>query len=195
MKRIVTVILATILMVAMCACSLTRKDNQLNQLDLAALQARTSDFQKEIIADGHVTQDEYEKAIFAQWQCVKEAGFSPAQPEWVQDIFGFSNEMTADTDAQLAELSAKYDEAYDRCYKEYALEVSRVWVAQSLLSPAEREAVKPEVIACLRNVGISVSENAEEDQIYAAMTRETRQQWMTCYEQYTGFFTTLPADG
>ncbi|MDR2566572.1 MAG: hypothetical protein LBC97_11080 [Bifidobacteriaceae bacterium] len=192
--RVNGLVLAAVLAVAAGACS-NGGAEPVQGLDFEALRGETTDFQREILADGKVGPDEYERAVFAQWECVKGAGFSPDQPEWSKGQFGFGNEMTAADDAQMDELLAKYDAEYERCDHEFASEVGLVWVAQLAMSPAERDRARADVIACLQSAGIEVPAKADDDQIFAAMTSETVDQWGDCVDQFPGYFTVMPPDG
>jgi hypothetical protein len=184
---------AITLVAATAACSQGNGD-PVDELDFDQLRADTTDFQREILSDGEVGTDEYERAVLARWECVKESGFSPDQPEWSHGEFGFGNEMVADTDEQMDALLAKYDAEHERCDQEFTSEITLVWVAQMTMSPAERDATRSDVISCLRSVGIEVPDKADDDQIYAAMTPETLDQWKDCSEQFPGFFTVMPAN-
>jgi hypothetical protein len=190
LKRSSAVALAAALLLGGCSSA---EEQEIAPLDVDALARNTSAFQSELLQDGVVDADEYERAVFAAHSCVTDEGFSPDSPAWSRGQLVFSVEMQAKTDAELTEMNRRYDTAYEDCMSEYATDVASVWTNQMLLSDEERDAVRPDVTDCLQAAGLDVDDNAPDAEIYAAMTLDTIDDWQTCAERYPEFFLVPPS--
>ncbi len=146
-----------------------------------------------MLSDGKVDADEYERAVYAARDCVVKQGFAPETPKWQRGELLFGVSMTAPTDADLVALNAKYDAALHECMAEYAGDVAKVWVNQMLLTKDARDAMRPDVIACLVAAGIHLDKDAKDDAIFAALTPDTSYKWTGCADQFPAYFTTAPS--
>jgi hypothetical protein len=134
------------------ACVAQSPADDHDTLDLEALLESTTDFQREIIGDGVVTAPEFERALLARRECVADAGAEPG------DIYTGSNgELTFDYDitAEDEEEALTIQQSADECLPEYFTDVGAVWAYQRLLSPAERDAMRPDALACLESAGLT----------------------------------------
>jgi hypothetical protein len=95
--------------------------------DIAGLLAKTSAFQRPLIEDGKVTPSEYEKALLAEWNCVRVAGASPGKIHDTGDNEqGFDYEILTPTKKEGDEIQKRAD----RCLPQYFSEVGAIWAFQ-----------------------------------------------------------------
>jgi len=140
--------------VVLSGCS--NANDEVPELDVAAILSDTSEFQAPLLEDGVVTPAEYEQALLAQRECVTKAGATPG------DLYSIgNNETTFDWDITASSETEmnKIAESADACGLDYASDVRKVWAHQQLLSDADREELLPAVTACLQDAGVSVSES------------------------------------
>ncbi len=155
-------------------------------IDVKQLAASTSQFQKEILTDGVVTPAEYESALLAHRQCVTEAGADAGQLyEIGNNELTFDYEVVADSDEAVNEINTLADE----CMNLYRRDVGAVWAQQQLLTPQEREDLRPKVIRCLQAAGFDVAADADFDEIIAAIYQDGGiEASQECFQKYPGFF-------
>lgn len=164
-------------------------------LDLPAIMKSSTDYQRAILDDGLVTDAEYEQALLARRDCVQNAGAVPG------DIYTkgnneltFDYEITAPTPARLEEVQREAD----ACMHEYFTEIGQVWAYQQLLSPAEREQMRPDVIACLSEAGhTSLGPDADIEAILELLLDddEISGSEYDCVARFRGFFSTWDSSG
>jgi hypothetical protein len=187
----VAILIATLLLGG---CSSDGEDPEVEPLDVNALAQNTTAFQSDILADGEVAPDEYERAVLAAHTCVKDQGFSPEAPTWTRGELMFSVEMTAESDEALTEMNNRYDAAYEACMSENVNDVGRVWTNQLLLSNEERDAMRPDVINCLQAADLDVTDDASDSDIFDTLTLDTADAWEDCTKRYPEFFM-VPSTG
>jgi hypothetical protein len=171
-------------------CAAQGADGAHDKLNLDALLEETTDFQREIVEDGVVTAAEFERALLARRECVADAGATPG------DIYAGSNgELTFDYDitAESEEEARIVQRDADACLQDYFADVGTVWAYQRLLSPAEREAMRPRAVACLDAAGLTeLPEEATLAEMAAAIQAdgEISQAERDCLVEYGSLFAT-----
>ena len=118
----------------------------------------SGDFQQQILADGKVTFDEYERAVLAMVACAKEAGFAP-QEEPKPDRRGvyylsFAQDLAGADEARREEAS----NAIRQCYRTYFTTVQDAFRRQVAPSESELQRARNDLGACLRDNGIAAPE-------------------------------------
>ncbi|MDR0504981.1 MAG: hypothetical protein LBG70_04140 [Bifidobacteriaceae bacterium] len=169
--------------------------NRPKSVNIDSIKATTSAFQAAILADGVVTNAEYESAVMANWQCVKDAGFEPDEPQWNGNNFEFGITVISQNEEAAEVNSTKQLAVWERCNTEYTNDVGDVWASQAVLSDSERDKMRPDVVACLRNHGLELPEDSDYAEIGAALAtldQSGQTAAMECMQQYEEFFRTLP---
>jgi hypothetical protein len=163
------------------------------ELDVESIASETTEFQREMLEDGVVTQAEYERALLAQRDCVIAAGAEPGELyEIGNNQFTFDYDISAATNDELDKIQVKAD----ACTPKFFSDVGKVWAYQQLLTPAEREAQRPLVIACLVSVGIEVDEDADLTEIARSVIATGEPDRVApCVEEYPGYFAVPPSSG
>lgn len=96
--------------------------------DLRALQRSTTPYQLAILADGVVTDAEYERAFTARRDCVVEAGATPSETYDVGNReLTFDYDITASTTGERARREA----LADACIPRFYAEVGALWIQQN----------------------------------------------------------------
>ncbi|MFD4960397.1 hypothetical protein [Microbacterium sp. NPDC058389] len=186
--------LSAILALSLAGCAETAPDPAPQELDLEAVLAATSDYQKPLIADGVVTSAEYEKALLARRDCVEAAGAVPGEIYEIGNnelTFDYEYSYSSDEDKQNTQVLA------DACIGEYFREVGAVWAYQQLLTPAERDKEQPTVLACMDGAGhADLSEDATAaDMVEAIIGDDTvSDAEQQCLDEHPGFFATWTND-
>jgi hypothetical protein len=166
--------------------------DEATQIDFDALLQGTSAYQREILQDRVVDADEYEKAVLATWDCLQAEGFEPDEPRWTHGQLIFDTALEAPDEAALEEMNERLDLAYTTCEAEYVDSVAQAWAFQLVLSPDEREKVRPNVIECLGRAGISVPSDASDEELFEKLVPDNTDQWSDCAEEYPGYFSYIP---
>lgn len=109
-----------------------------------------SDFQKELLADGIVTDAEYRRAVEAARECVEKDGWETSEVRAGRHDYdlGFGVRFTGDHDPTAA------DASMDRCHEEYQATVYWVYAQSKVVPLEEREALAEELRQCLLAVGV-----------------------------------------
>lgn len=172
------------------ACGNSSSDESTFSVD--ALAQNTSDYQKKILQDGTVSAAEYEQAIMASWQCVKDTGAvaDPVTPHGNREL-GFGYLIEAATDEQMAQM----EQAAEECHTTYASDVSAVWANQNVLSAEDRDKKRPEVVECLRSHDVEVADDATSEQLATELWRlQPDHPALICATDHADFFA-IPLDG
>lgn len=103
-----------------------------------------SEFQQEILADGTVTPEEYERAVFAALQCLDDAGILHSQP--VLDASGVRAPKWRFT---IGPYPPGAQGIADECQSYYLTAITGVWSAQEAPTEAELQG-RPRVRAPMR---------------------------------------------
>lgn len=111
------------------------------------LYPQATEFQQEILADGAVTFDEYERATLAAADCFTGAGIEFTGPELQPD--GFTLNFAFSTEGFS-------ERAMDSCSEEWVGAVSRVWTEQHVPSESERPQVTRQFAECLEAAGVDL---------------------------------------
>ncbi|RZI95947.1 MAG: hypothetical protein EOO67_01500 [Microbacterium sp.] len=162
------------------------------ELDVAALAATSSAFQAAILEDGVVTPGEYESAVLAERACVIAAGGSAGEiTETGNNELGFTYTVEAETEQARAAAEIETE----ACLDEHMSEVGTVWAYQQLLSPEQLDEMRPRVAACLRGVGIGVSDAFTQGQLRKLLAADPAalEGIKPCVAEFPGFFAVNPA--
>ncbi|CAN7150226.1 hypothetical protein LJR042_000045 [Microbacterium maritypicum] len=190
LKTTIITLLALTVLVSGCSAVSEGGDDNPEPLNLTRLLDDTTDFQREIIEDGEVTSAELERALLARRDCVIAAGAVPGEIyESESNEPSFDFEVFAANEEELIKIQ---DEA-DSCLRDYYAEVGSVWAYQQLLSPEERDKLRPQAVACLDATGLTgLPENATAQDMVAAVTADdtVSDAEQACLSEYRGFFST-----
>jgi len=124
----------------------------------------TSAFQRDILADGTVTFDEYERAVLETISCTRAAGVDVGDLQ-LDDSGIFY-------DYRIYPRNMSDDEAlaiHDECYSKNLSVVNLVWAEQNELSGTQREAELARVKSCLRDAGVDVDDDANAEDLMALL--------------------------
>jgi hypothetical protein len=130
-KTITALIFALATAATSTGCSPRTVNDEPAGLNLEAILAHTSDFQRKILEDGLVTSAEFELALLARRDCVALAGEKPGQIYEAGDgerTFDF--DVTAGTEQEMRNIQAKAE----ACLRDYFSDVGAVWAYQRLLT-------------------------------------------------------------
>ena len=109
--------------------------------------------QSEAIADGVITQAEYEKAVFATVQCLIDAGVRIVGEPAYDEETGTRLSFEWDGGPTMEE-SLKTNELYFECKRTHSGAVESLWAAQNEPSEAELNAARKALGDCLRIAGV-----------------------------------------
>ncbi len=146
----------------------------------------TSDFQRELVADGHLEFEEYEAAVFATYRCMLEGGLRVSEPRRVSgQRFEYSWRVSEDGKAA--------SDIYERCYGEHQSLVDIVWTNQTMPTEEHLQSARLALRDCLRERGIDVPDTPTSTD-FLALSRggvpgfsECRRQVTTEYDLLEGF--------
>lgn len=132
-------------------------------------------FQDDLLEDGHVTRDEYEAAVTATVDCIREAGLRvdfPSDGEVIIDVAVDPAELL--TFAVHVPDGVHSGDTAARCQAEWSFRVEQAW--QDQLTPAEEERRKAveAALACGRERGQEVTGSEERDAFQAVMEHGCR---------------------
>jgi len=175
------------------SCSSAESPTETAPLDVQKIAADASEYQAQLLEDGVVSPEEYEQATLAHRQCVAESGAKPGEIYTILD-----NQLTFDWEVEAPDTAAveKISAVADACFTEFKDAVGAVWAEQNLLSPAEREALKPQVIECLNADGFEIADDASYDEIVGAVSGRTSDKvGSACVEQFGSYFSVSSSNG
>jgi hypothetical protein len=160
--------------------------------DVAQVAAATTQFQRELLADGTVTFAEYERATLATIDCLEDAGLVVDGPyprngvdtRFLEFSYGF-DEIPSD---QLEFTNQRMVAAGDACEREFRFDVARVWEYQHLLTPEERERQRVLLIDCLQVAGVDIADSATDEDIYLLSADPGNEAIRRCREAYPDFY-------
>lgn len=109
-----------------------------------------SEFQRELLEDGLLTDSEYERAGLGLVECLRAGGVVVANPEFGAQGFSFS------TRDPLPSGQAEFDRVFDACYEEYFSLVEFAWADQTAPSEEEEATFYRYVAECLGDNGVLV---------------------------------------
>jgi len=135
--------------------------------------------ERQVFADGHVTFDEYERAVLSAIQCVRDQGFtvvgpyrypegplvySPGEDPSYRLTYGVID--TADEPRQ--------GEVLARCEAQWLYRIQYVWLGKHAPTAAETQAWLERAWACARARGVPLSEPPTEDDAMDAVAAGCR---------------------
>ena len=161
------------------------------RVDPSVLAAQTSGYQRQALADGVVTFAEYERAVLATIDCLKAGGLTVEGPtprnngRLLDFSFGAERkpgESPADADTRILQISNKCDD-------EFRLDIDKVWTQQNLLTPAQRDVQRAQLIECLRDAGSDIAVDADEEEVFKAAIEDRDSEGVReCRQRYPDFF-------
>lgn|GEM_PF-6371496 len=111
--------------------------------------AASSEYQRAVLADGTVSAAEYERAVVDTAVCMNQAGFETSAlrdvPDGVRKDFAVHQSEGSD---------AQPDEAWARCWEEFAVAVESVYLAQHASTKSD-ETIDRQLTDCLADNGLS----------------------------------------
>ncbi len=119
--------------------------------ELRALVAQADGLQAEILSDGVVTVDEFERSFLASIQCMEDQGLS-VEYTFDAEAVAWSMEAIAPTEDALDEL----DKIQQECMAEYQDTVQAVFSFQNRPSAEQLETEARKLASCLREYGYDV---------------------------------------
>lgn len=152
-------------------------DQRISDRELQVMLQSANDFTREIIEDGVVTPEEYERAVFRTMQCMDDAGVEHTEPVFKEFRFESRWEYSI-----VGGIGSAADNAYIECYDEFEASVKNVWNEQQRISEEESQMVAEEHLECVREAGIDVASTAELSAIIKTgnLSNEHRSAHMRC---------------
>jgi len=117
--------------------------------------------QREAMADGEITFDEYEAAALRAVQCITERGDMRAEALYDADTKTYQLAMRMDYppgSVDRSYIEKKVAEA-DECYREHWNGINDAWSAQNQPSEQELAAARSAFASCLRESGLEVPDS------------------------------------
>jgi hypothetical protein len=193
MQQKVVLGVAALVLTAGTACSGDHEPGrQDGGFDVEQVAAATTQFQRELLADGEVTFAEYERATLATIDCLESAGLVVEGPHprngvdsrFLEYSYGF-DEIPRD---QLEFTNQRMFALGDACEREFRFDVARVWEHQHLLTPEERERQRELLIDCLQAGGVEIADNATDEDVYQVSADPGNAAIQRCREAYPDFY-------
>lgn len=190
--------LAVVALVATTACGST--DDAVDGVDLDWYLDNAPESQRALLEDGELTYVEYEQAVIAARDCVVQAGYEPSPIELSRGelVYEIEVDYTGESDPEAAD--RQFLETAARCWEDNTGIVSMFWAQMLVLDRDEKEAMRPEVIACLNDAGLDLPHDASDDKIAEALTREAEESLDAggpppsdeCLDEFYQFFLMTP---
>jgi hypothetical protein len=86
--------------------------------------------QAAILDDGQVSDDEYERALTAERDCVSAAGYEPSSLAWGDGELGFTVTASYEDEADPQAADAAFRATTDQCREENSTLVATIWANQ-----------------------------------------------------------------
>lgn len=118
----------------------------------------------EVFADGVVTFDEYERAVYAAIECMRAEGFVIEGPHRYPDALfvtvgpGWDPSLLFTFAARDVDDDDRWTEVSDRCQAQWSYRIEQVWLEQNAPSEAEVQAWLDRAWTCLRERGAQLSD-------------------------------------
>lgn len=154
---------ASLALVGCRGSSLSSEDNGLTDAELRAEVDRSSEFQKQLLADGALSYSEYETAVLATVRCLADRGIPivtpphPAPGNVIAFEFGGSTEFAGATSVKENEAARQ---AYEDCYQEHQNVVDLAWSRQNQADEETLSLARAALRQCLSAAGIAVPDDA-----------------------------------
>lgn len=107
-----------------------------------------SEFERTLLADGKVTESEYEHAVLEMLRCAEEHGINHSEPVLTPQGISAPKWKYVVGPWPIEE-DAKYQAMFQACFDEYEQAIQTVWVLQEAPSEEEQAKAKEQVIQCL----------------------------------------------
>lgn len=150
------------------ACRSDQQDPNSSGLTDAELQAeagKTSAFQQALLSDGLLTYAEYESAVLATVQCLRDRGIEivtephPAPGEVIVFEFGGSTSFSGESAVRENEAARL---SYEACYHEHQDVVDLAWARQHEVDERTLERARAALRSCLEEAGVEgIPKNAK----------------------------------
>jgi len=140
-----------------------------------------SAFQREMLEDGEVTFDEYERAVLAAMQCLRDAGIRTAGPDLVDGRF-YTFDFAEGDDP------ARTDDVLAGCEEEYLSEVEWAW-SEASRTPQDDERHEQfygGVADCLRRNGVDIEDSSPAS--LSAVLDADRALYLKCFDEMLAAF-------
>lgn len=135
--------------------------------DLGSVLTKAPTFQRNILADGKVTFDEYQRSVFATVQCAKSHGITFVENPVLGPGKKYAYQMSlGTTDGERDTLK----KAFDTCYQQYENLVDIGWTMENKPSQETVNHATVAFAACLQQAGVSLPEIPAESDFLAAQT-------------------------
>lgn len=135
-----------------------------------------STFQSELLADGEVTAEEYQAALRAAVECIRDEGFAVTFPDPNQRVVV---DVAIDPD-ELLSFSVLVPEGSDpsdlvrRCQREWSTQVELAWQEQLTPPDDQRDRMVQAALACGRERGLQRTGSDETDAFLAVAELDCR---------------------
>jgi hypothetical protein len=136
---------------------------------------------REILGDGVVTSDEYERAFYAMVTCVEEAGFVVEEAE-VDSRPGHESRRVGYAGVEPGRVE-ELEQTEADCVLRYLDLVESIVNQQSRLSEEEYEDLYRRIAVCMRELGIELAADTREAVVEAGADFEAARAHDECYER------------
>lgn len=140
--------------------------------DTNAIIAKAPEFERNILKDGKVTFDEYQKSVFATVQCAKAHGITYIKPPTLGPGRKYTYLISFGKTADKAQSLHK---AFDACYQQYQYLVDIAWTIENKPSQDTTNKATAAFATCLREAGVSLPESPADSDFHAAQTSSPAQ--------------------
>ncbi len=150
---------------ALAACAGETPESPL-PADLARALESTSEFQREILKDGNVTHEEYERAVYATVQCMRDGGIRISQEPYET----WRGQLDFAWETRNEEEDALSARVHEECRAEHNDLVSIQYFYQVRPTEKERAEARIALIECLRSAGVQLSSDPTGEEFRALAT-------------------------
>lgn len=124
--------------------------------DTSSIIAAAPVFERDILADGKVTFDEYQKAVFATVQCAKAHGIVYLNDPTLGPGKKFTYLMSF---GQTADEAQSLHKAYDACYQQYQYLIDIAWTIENKPTQETLNKATSTFASCLRDAGVTLPDS------------------------------------
>lgn len=146
------------------------------------LEQERTNFKNRILEDGFVSDAEWESAILALVACLGEGGVRTVEYDTRPGGWSFAYAEA------IPGSGVNVDSVYADCYSGYVQDVESIVLAQTELTPQEKERVRVAMVACIGSQGVELPDDADDTEMIDAAMQSSPRLYGECRAQV---FTTL----
>jgi hypothetical protein len=174
------------------ACGSTAAADKAPKLDIDKLRSSTTPYQAEMLDDRKVDFAEYERATLVAIQCMRQAGLTVSGPslrDGDRRFLSYTYSLEASSPTESVDDNGMRNTA-EECERKHLRAVATTWEFRNLLTPRQRASERREIVKCLRAAGVKIESDANDDAVFDAVHKASRELNRKCTDNHQDFFTT-----